>query len=88
MCKRHRSPLLGKGEGLLVAGLLIPGSAFAECLGQGCYDDLAYILAAMAAVVLGLVITLVVLLLKRKFRAALILIGMCVSVWFILAFSG
>jgi hypothetical protein len=78
---------VGRGQGWgacrCVSGT---NAAFAECLSAGCYNDLAYVLAGIAAVALALVITLIVLLWKRKFKAALILVGLCIAAWFIAAF--
>ncbi|MGL4319266.1 MAG: hypothetical protein ACRCS3_00220 [Paracoccaceae bacterium] len=56
---------------------LCPGAAQAECLSGGCYDGLGWLLGGVAAIGLGLIVTLIVLLVKRKFTAALILVGVC-----------
>ncbi|MGL5009570.1 MAG: hypothetical protein ACRC6I_06775 [Paracoccaceae bacterium] len=64
----------------LAAGL--PVAAQAECLGSGCYDGLALLVGGiigLAVVVIGLVITLVVLLIKRRFRGAKI-VAACLAV--------
>jgi hypothetical protein len=70
----------------LAAALFLPNAAVAECLGQGCYDGIGVLIGGALAVVLGLCITLIVLLVKQMFTAALILIGICVAAGFIAAF--
>jgi hypothetical protein len=65
----------------LLAGMaaFAPTTAQAECLGQGCYDGLVWLLLGIAVIALGLIVTLIVLLVKRKFMAALILAGVCTA---------
>jgi hypothetical protein len=72
-------------KGLVFALALLPGAAQAECLGDGCYDGVFLFLGTLAAIALALVVTLIVLLVKRKFKAAMIFVAICVVAFFIAA---
>jgi hypothetical protein len=86
MYKRIPSPWWGGAGGRVATGLLFPNAAYAECLGQGCYDGVAIFLGTLAALALAFIVTLIVLLVKRKFKAAAVLVGICVTALFIAAF--
>jgi hypothetical protein len=53
----------------------LPGAAWAECLGSGCYDGLAWLFGG-AIVILGLVIAAIVLMVLRRWRAVAVIGGL------------
>lgn len=56
---------------ILLAALVFPGAARAECIGGGCYDDLLIILILLAVgalIIIGLVVWLAVRLVRRWLR--------------------
>ena len=66
----------------------LPGLAWAECTGGGCYDGLSVLIALFflaLAVIVGLGVAVIVLLLRKRWRAAkiigAILAATTVCVW-------
>jgi hypothetical protein len=64
--------------------LLLPGAARAECLGQGCYDGLAWLFGG-AILVCILAVVAIVLMVMRRWRAAMIVAGVIAATVIVVA---
>ncbi len=73
-------------RGALAQGL-VPAAARAECLGQGCYDGLGWLIGlaiAVGAALLAIAVYVIVLVFRRQWRkAGLIAGGTLLVVWLV-----